>query len=278
MMPQLKLLLVALAIVVVLVVAILAFAYWRFSSEISADVERLTASARPSESTVTEDMITALPEPAQRYFRYAGVVGHKIPRIVRLTQKGRIRSSESAGWMELEADETYATGDPGFVWRAALPSRALPVVIGRDEYLDGSGSILMKALALMPVADEHGDGLRGAGLMRYLNEAMWFPAALLGPNVTITALDSNSFTATITDRGLTAEAIFFVDADGKLTNFRAQRFNTTTRTMETWETPVSGYRTINGLNLPTTGSAVWKLAGGDLDYIELEITSLAYED
>jgi hypothetical protein len=35
---------------------------------------------------------------------------------------------------------------------------------------------------------------------------------------------------------------------------------------------------LNGLRLPTAGSAVWKLAGGDLDYIELEITGLSYEN
>jgi len=277
-MPQLKFILVALAIAAVLLVAMLDFAYWRFGSEMSADVDRLAASAKSSGTTVTEAMISALPAPAQRYFRYAGVVGHQIPRLVRLTQKGRIRSSETAGWMELEADEIYATDAPGFVWRAALPSRALPVVIGRDEYLEGSGSILMKALALMPVADEHGDAVLGAGLMRYLNETMWFPAALLGPNVTITAVDENSFAAKINDRGLTAEGTFIVDADGRLTNFRAQRFNTTTRTIETWETPVTGYGSLNGLNLPTSGSAVWKLASGDLDYIEIQITGLSYEE
>jgi hypothetical protein len=47
--------------------------------------------------------------------------------------------------------------------------------------------------------------------------------------------------------------------------------------MEIWETPIIAYRNFNGLLLPSAGSAVWKLDAGDLDYIELEITSVTYQ-
>lgn len=129
----------------------------------------------------------------------------------------------------------------------------------------------------MPLADEHGSELAAAGLMRYLNETMWFPAALLGPNVTIAPVDDGSFQVSLTDRGETAKAVLFVDAEGRLTNFRASRYSAATRRLETWETPVGGYREIDGLNLPTTGFAVWKLASGDLDYIELEVTGIDHQ-
>jgi hypothetical protein len=226
---------------------------------------------------VTEAMLAGLPAPAQRYFRYSGVLGQPIPRLVRITQKGRIRGSAGDNWMNFEADETYSTSPPAFVWRASFPVVVAPVALGRDEYLEGRGSILMKMLAVLPLADEHGDELAAAGLMRYLNESMWFPASLLGPNVEITPIDDASFRATLSDRGLSAEAVFFVDGEGRLVNFRANRYDTSTRAIGTWETPVSGYRSINGLNLPTRGSAVWKRDAGDLSYIELEVTGITYE-
>lgn len=270
---------VAAAIATLLVVGsiVVVAGYWQTSRAIGGDIDRLLASARPMPSAITEETVATLPPPASRYFHHAGVVGKPIPRIVKLVQRGRIRSSGEAGWMALEADEAYSTSPPAFVWRVFLPARMTPIALGRDEYLGGQGSILIKLLGLVPVVDEHGDELKAAGLMRYLNEAMWFPAVLLGPNAVITAVDDTSFRVTLSDRGETAEALFIVDADGRLVNFQAQRYNTGTRSIETWETPVSGYRDVDGFSLPSTGSAVWKLASGDLTYIELEITSITYQ-
>lgn len=277
---MLRLLALAVLAVVLIGTAVLAFGYLSFGGQISADVERLRSGARPpSASPVTAARLAALPPAAQRYFAHAGVVaGTAIPRLVTLHQKGRIRSSLEADWMTLEAEEAYSTSPPAFVWRAWFPTPMMPIALGRDEYLDGEGSILMKLLALVPVADEHGDELRAAGLMRFLNEMTWFPAAFLGDNVTITAVDDTSFGVALTDRGLTAQATMIVDADGRLLNFRATRFNTGTRTMETWETPMTAEASFEGLTLPSVGSAVWKLAAGDLDYIELTVTDIRYDD
>jgi hypothetical protein len=263
---------------VVIGIVVVAISYWLFLRRIGDDVARLVATSVSPRVVVTDVMLAPLPSPAQRYFRYAGILGKPIPRIVRLTQKGRIRSSAASGWMSFEADETYATTSPAFVWRAFLPSPVMPVALGRDEYLEGHGSILIKLLAALPMADEHGDELAAAGLMRYLNETMWFPAALLGPSVTITPIDGGSFGVRLSDRGMAADAVLFVDSDGRLTNFRAQRLSTSTHALEAWETPITAYGTLNGLQLPTAGSAIWKLPDGDLDYIELEITGLSYEN
>ena len=266
------------AIVAVAVLAIvLIWSHWRWNDRIEADVSRLSAAAARDVVVVTEEMMTSLPAPVRRYLAYTGVVGKSIPSTVRLTQRGRIRSDAGASWMNLEAVQHYSTRPPAFVWKASFPTRNLPVVLGRDAYLDGEGSILMKVLSLFTVADEHGEALREAALMRYLNEMMWFPAAFLGNNVAWTPIDDTSATATIDDRGMSATATLFFDADGRLVNFRATRFNTATRTMETWETPVAGYGEFAGLRLPSKGSAVWKLDDGDFTYIELEILGIAYD-
>lgn len=266
------------AIVAAAVLAIvLIWSHWRWNDRIAADVSRLSAAAARDVVVVTEERMTSLPAPVRRYLAYSGVVGKAIPSTVRLTQRGRIRNNAGASWMNLEAVQHYSTRPPAFVWKASFPTRNLPVVLGRDAYLDGEGSILMKMLSLFTVADEHGEALREAALMRYLNEMMWFPAAFLGNNVTWTPIDDTSATVTIDDRGMSVAAAMFFDVDGKLVNFRATRFNTTTGTMETWETPVAGYGEFAGLRLPTKGSAVWKLAEGDFTYIELEVVGIAYD-
>jgi hypothetical protein len=264
------------AAMLLVAIVVVALAYCRFDAAMRESVVRLLAGAAPAGAILTEDMLGSLPPPAQRYFRHAGVVGTALPAIVRLRQHGRIRSASTSAWMNLEADETYSTDPPAFVWRAYFPRRLLPVVIGRDEYLEGEGSILMKLAALYPVAHERGEALRAAGLMRYLNEMAWFPAAYLGSNIAIAPVDDNSFTVTIRDRGMTVTGTLFIDPAGGLVNFRAQRFNTATQAMETWETPMSRHGERAGIQVPVAGKAVWKLKDGDFDYIELEIDDVTY--
>ncbi len=255
----------------------IAAGYFVLLRGIERDIVRLRGEAKSEGTIVSEAMLAGLPPSARRYFGHAGVVGTAIPKIVRITQKGRIRGSADADWMSLEAEEVYSVDPPAFVWRAWFPRRGLPFVLGRDEYLGGAGSILMKMLALMPVAEEHGEALRAAGLMRFLNEMAWFPAAYLGGNVTIGAVDATSFTVTIADRGLTATGTLVIDEAGRAVTFRARRYNTTTRSMEVWETPFAEEGQRNGLRLPTAGSALWKLSGGDFTYIELGIGDIAYD-
>lgn len=272
-----KLVLLGAALLAVAALLIVAIAYWRFTSDMEGDVRHLVAAAGDPAGTVSAAQIASMPEPAQRYFEAAGVIGQAIPRIVRLQQRGRIRSSADAEWMTFEAEQTYSTDPPAFVWRTWLPSRSLPMALGRDLYLDGDASILIRMGALLPLADERGEALRAAGLMRYLNEMAWFPAALVSENVTIGPDGDDSFRVTLTHRGIAAAAIIFVDATGRLVNFRADRFNTGTGSIETWETPMTAWSTFGAVTVPSRGSAVWKLPEGDFTYIELEITDLAYE-
>lgn len=271
---MLKTILLSIAVLLVAVALVVGWAYWSFDAEIRSEVAELVEGARVPGITVTQDMLTGLPEPARRYLEHADIVGQTLPTTVRVTQTGSIRSSEDANWMELEGVETYSLDPPGFVWRAYIPAPSAPVVIGRDQYYAHAGSILMKMAALIPVADEHGPELGAAGLMRFLNEMVWFPSSFLLDSVTISPDAENSFQAQIADGDLTATATFFVDETGRLTNFRALRFNTTTGSEEIWETPYTGYTELAGMDLPTIGTAVWKLPDRDFTYIELTVTSV----
>ena len=277
--PMLKFIIATMLVVAAGAAAFFALSWWSFEGRIRDHVAALETRASRDSVSVTETMLAGLPAPARRFLAHARVADHPIPRIVRLEQTGRIRSSPETDWMTFEAEQVYSTDPPAFVWRAWLPGRAMPLVIGRDTYLGGESSILMRMLGTIPVADERGPELAHAGLMRYLNEmTLWFPAALLGGNVTMGPVDDEAFRVSISDGGLTATAVVFVDSDGRLTNFRADRYNTATGTVETWETPVAAHPTRDGVNLPASGAGVWKLPAGDFRYIELDVRRVVYDD
>ena len=262
---------------VVALVLVVANRVW--SGAIDADAARLEARATKDRIAVTAEMLEALPEPVRRYLAIAGVrIGATIPRIVRLTQTGRIRSAEDAQWMQFDATQIYSTDPPAFVWKASLPSRMLPIALGRDAYLDGRGSIDIRMLSLFPLASEHGEAMHAAALMRYLNEmVLWFPAALLASDVSWRAIDDHTTEVTLADRGMSATATLFFGDDGRLANFWAIRHDIALGRSLEWETPVSAYATYGNHTLPRAGAGVWKRETGDFTYIELDIGSVTYQ-
>jgi hypothetical protein len=114
--------------------------------------------------------------------------------------------------------------------------------------------------------------------MRYLSEMIWFPTAFLGDNVSFEPVDDRSARVTLTDRGTTASATMFFDERGKLIDLVAERYRIVEggSALERWSTPVDEYGERAGLRLPVRGRAVWKLADGDVEYIDVSATEVQY--
>lgn len=265
----------------IVLVCIAAFATLSFNGRINREISRLRSAARSETPiVVTEDVLKNLPPPVERYMRYTGVIGKAIPRTVSLKQAGRIRQDEKSAWMKLKAEEHYSVNPPGFVWKVFLPSRGLPLTLGRDAYVEGRGSMLIKMLSLIPMVNAvSGSEIDQGAMMRYLNEMTWFPAAFLKENINWKAIDDKSAEVTLTDRGKTVSATMIFDQEGKPVNFVAKRYRMAGKKydLETWSTPFTGYGEFEGLKLPVRGKGVWNLKDRDLVYIELEITELKYD-
>ncbi len=274
---MLKAALVILAVSVVTAAIFIAFFYHRFTRSIDAEEAHLLENARPAEQkTITLEMLAGLPAPMRRYLIKSGVVGKTIPTIIRVRQTGRIRGKPDAGWMTFEADQVYSTNPPAFVWRPYFPRKGRALVIGRDAYLDGKGSIDMKMLGIAAIANARGPDIDHGALMRYLNEMMWFPMAYLGDNVRISAIDDHTVEISLTDRGVTARAQLIFDSDDRLIDFQAMRIEASTGRMQPWATPLTGYGAFSGLTLPNKGSARSTLPDGDFTYIELDLINISY--
>jgi hypothetical protein len=227
---------------------------------------------------VTADMMAGLPEPVQRYMAYTGLTGTPWIESVRLKQVGRFRLGADRPWMPLTAVETYTTDPPGLIWNARFKVAGLPILRARDCYEAGRGHMYGKLAGLLTVFDLRGDELDQATRVRYLNEMMWFPTALLGENVTWEAVDDDSARVVFDDGAGSVSATMHFDAEGKLINFTAMRYREAggVFSLDPWSTPMTGYGEFAGLKLPTRGRAVWHLPGGDLSYAELEITEIQY--
>ena len=241
------------------------------------DVDGLFATMEDEQPlVVTEDDLVGLPEPVERWLRCSGIVGTIRPRAIRLRQRGEFRL-EGRRWMPFEAEEYFTTNPPGFVWAVRMQMFPLVSVSGRDQYRDGEGALTMRLLSMLPVANKSGGDLNQGALLRFLNEMMWFPAAVLSPYIDWEERDAGSAVATMSWGGVTAQAAFFFDSGGRLTNMVAERYNDTRDGFETWSTPLSTYAVFDGIRVPVAGEGVWKYAAEDFPYIRLHITHLEYD-
>jgi hypothetical protein len=228
---------------------------------------------------VSEEEVERLPEAARRWLVSARIAGKPRPRTVRLRQEGRFRLGADRPWLPFRAEQYYTTEPAGFVWFARMRAAPLVIISVRDRYFDGRGSIDARLLSLMPVARASGPELDQGALLRYLNEAAWFPAAMLSPHITWEAIDASSSRATMSYAGVAASATFTVDARGDLTTMVAERYRAAGGrfVLDTWETPVSEYQEFNDVRMPVRGEGVWQLDSGAFSYIQLRVTDVEYD-
>jgi hypothetical protein len=250
------------------------------SSNLSKEIEKIFAQ-RPEQKQVivTEEMLQKLPDPVKRYLLYAGVVGKPIVQTVRLKQVGKIRKDTKQPWMNFDAKQYYSVNPPSFVWIAYMRIFGLPIVRVRDCYMEGKGSMLIKALSLFTVGNSTGKEMDQGAMMRYLNEMVWFPSAYLGKNISFEPIDSNSVRITLNDMGKSITATMYFDDEGKLTNFTAPRYRDMGNgkfELENWSTPIREYVEFGGLKLPLKGLGVWNLKEDDLEYIDVTVTDLEH--
>ena len=251
-----------------------------FTQLVNQEVDEMVAgSVTGDKLIVTDNMLDSLPDPMQRYLRYAGVVGKPVVNTVCLAQTGRIRLGRSVPWALMRAKAYYSAEPPGFVWDATVHMGAVAVARARDMYFEGEGKMLVKAGSLFTVADANGDEMDQASMVRYLSEMTWFPSAFLLGNVSFEAAGVDSARVSFTDHGRTVTATLTVDSEGRLTKFVSQRYRMVgrRRVLETWSAPVYKYGFAAGLRLPVRAGAVWKLADGDLEYFDVWVDHLRYD-
>jgi len=274
-----KTVIIILGIIVILIAVSVTIFSIRFKRKVKKEViELFGKSGKETKDTVTENDLKRLPEPVQKYLRYTQVVGKEKAMTVRLRQNGFFRQKVGQKWAPLEAEQYYTTDPPAFIWFGRIMMASFLSVAARDMYFEGKGNMLIKVLSRLTVADAKGKDMDEASLMRFLNEMMWFPSAYLNEYIQWESIDAKSAKAIIHNGGVNASAVLYFNDLGELRNFKGERFCSITGKRESWSTPMSEYKEINGLRLPVKGEGVWNLQSGDFSYIRVEITDIVYNN
>lgn len=274
-------LLLILGVVIVIIILFITISKILFDKMVTKEIDILTEDGSKTQSkTFSFNDLEGLPEPVQRYFKYALKDGQEHIKFVRLKQVGKFRMKENQSWMPIKAEQYFTTEDPAFIWRVKLAMVPFIWIEGRDMYYQGRGNMLIKLLSTITVADAAGSEMDISSLIRFLSEAPWFPTALLPSDyIEWKEIDSNSAQVVIKHKGYTASGIFTFNEKGEII-----KFVTNDRYMEVdgkyfkeqWGGYYRNYQEINGIKIPTEAEVEWNLYDRDLQYVKLKITDIQY--
>ena len=264
--------------VIVLVGAVLAYGQWRFNAMTNKELSTFLPREIPAQQLLTQDMLAPLPPVVQTWLERSGAVGKPVVHTAHIRQKGAMSTKPGGAWMPFEAEQWNTVENPGFIWRTAMHVAPGIAIVGRDKYVEGRGNMLIKLLALVPIADAQGPETDQGALLRNLGEICWMPSAALRNYIQWEQLDTLSAKATMTYGGITASGIFRFDTAGDLVSFEARRYYDRKEgaTLEDWRVVNTVYGVFEGIRMPVQSTVTWKLAGGDFTWLKLEIVAVGY--
>lgn len=248
----------------IIVVAVVALAFYvaalcrrSFLRQLTKELESRTGSS----SNVDFSVLSALPPPVQRYFRFVLTDGQPFITQVSFLQTGKLKTDvRSSGWMPFTA--RHIATPTGFLWNAdisVLPWLSVNVI---DSVLNGIGLSRVSVFSLLTVATDKGlPQLNEAALHRYLAETVWYPTLLLPQNgVSWTAVDESSALATLSESEVTVSLLFHFDNEGAVTKVSTPARYRKVRggyQPTPWEGHFSQYAWYEGMQVPTYAEVGW---------------------
>jgi hypothetical protein len=267
-----------LANVILLFAIVLAAARVSFDKMVEKEVNHLISLSSTKPSTVSEEKVSTLPGAVQTWLRKSGVVGHRIPSTVLITQHGSMRADPNGEWMTFEAVEYFSIDPPAFVWKATIHTDKYIDIAGRDKYENGKGNMLIKAASLIPIANSSGVEIDEGTLIRFMAEVIWFPHAAVSDYLSWEEIDSTHARVTMSNEGVTASGICTFNEEGFPVGFEAPRYRELNGkfTKEIWSVKSSGFGKYEGLPIAKESEVIWKLKDGDFSWLRLTIADVQY--
>jgi len=272
-MPSIAIGTVILFVIVVVIAAAAGDAH--FDKLVQREVASILPNTTPA--TFTADLLTDLPAPVQKYFQYAVPIGHPLLESAQIKQTGFYRGAPDRDWMGFTSTEYMTAHDRAFIWHVRMQPAPIFWIEGRDHYLNGEGSMLIKAFSLMPIVNAQPEpGINQSALSRYLLEAMWIPTALLPrDDLRWEAMDANHARMVVTDEtGFETWVEYTFNDVGEIVEGKGNRFLNGEEGI--WKAIASDYSTFDGVRVPTENTAYWLTDDGEWDYVRMHTENVIF--
>jgi hypothetical protein len=255
----------------------------RPGADLAADFERRLAGLAPSAggAPLTEDDLSHLPDPVQRYLRRAGALGKPPVGMVHTEFEATLHSAPGSPGMTGPAHQIDLIDPPRRLFFMTTWMKGLPVAVLHD-YRPEAAMMRGRAARLVDVVDVSGPELARTETVTFLNDLCVFaPSTLVRPEFEWTPIDATHAAVAYTAGPHTVSATLVFDEEGDLVDFvsddRGELQPDGSLRVQRWTTPLSGYREFEGRRVATRGEAIWHREAGPFTYGRFDVRRVTFD-
>ena len=259
--------------IVILVVAILSLGSIRFETSYKNYVkENVLHTSILKTDILTEADLLPLPEPVQRYLKYAGVLNKPKVKNVKAVFEGQMRE-QGKDYFSFTSEQFNFFDEPTRLF--FMKGKIFGVnFLGYHKYSNVKAMMDIRLLGLFPIVKKEGKDMDQAETVTLFNDmCLMAPATLIDKRIIWQAIDSNSAKATFTNLSITISAILYFNEKGQLIDFIS---NDRDVNHYPFSTPVSNYKNVNGINIMTYGETIWHYPDGKFVYGKFHLKEIEY--
>jgi hypothetical protein len=268
--------------VLILLVSIVSYGQFNFQKMTTKEtVSLLNQTKPPNERLVTPEDAKNLPTAVKKWLTNSGAIGKPFITKGKVVQEAKMKMKpEQEDWMYAQAVQYSTIDAPGFIWIVDVKMNSLLNFQGRDQFKNGKGEMLIKLNSLFNVVNETGNKLNEGTMQRYLGEMVWFPSLALSKYITWDKVNDTTALATMDYQGTKASGTFHFNSVGDFVKYSTFRFKDNDKDAERfeWILKVDRYEVFEGIKVPSSMTATWKLEDMDWTWLKLEIKDLKYNE
>ena len=259
-------------VLISLIVLVLLIGYLLHNQNLKSEIKSLyNSTGTNSTKTFKYSQLEGLPIFVQNYFKHVLKDGQPYINTVRLEHNGKFKTAKEKKWSKITGKQYFTSWKPGFIWEGKIG-----IVTAKDMYLNDEGSLTIKLLNLIKIAEAKGDYINQGELLRWLGESVWFPTNLLpSKHLTWVAIDETSAKLLFNYNDLSIFYIVTFNTNNEIISLKTNRYLETDN-MKPWLGECSNYQEVNGIKIPFNIKATWKLDDGDYNYVDFNVKKVDY--
>lgn len=265
---------------IVLIVSIVSLGSYLIKNEFANQVKNnFSENNSYSTAILTEKDIAHLPPMLQKYLHYTKSVGKPKVKNFRAEFEGGMREKPEDAYMQFHSVQYNFYENPSRYFYMEAHKTGVPAT-GLHTFQNKIATFNVKLLNWLNIIDAKGDKLNQAETVTLFNDmCLIAPATLIGSSITWEVINNNTLRGIFKNGDICISAVLYFNEQGKLLNFISNdRYHTdgTQYHNYPWETPVYGYKMVNGYFLPSKAKLIYQKPDGNFTYGELEYKNVQY--
>jgi hypothetical protein len=247
-----------------------------------SETKQMVATSKDSNHIISEQDISGLPLPVQKYFRNCGFIGTKQTAYACVHWKwSQIKLTPEKPWLSLETRQYNFVSEPSRI--AYMKARMLGIFPfeGRDLFAKGHGHMYGKLAKLIPIFNEKDYEISLGSAIIVLAESLFIPSIALQNYIRWESVDSMSAKARFQYGNINVGGTFYFNESGEYI-----RFETNDRPylkpnggyeVKPYTVLISDYKNQDNLRIPCKVRAIWNLDEGDFEYWRGEVERIDFK-